>query len=616
MNATKRRAGVRAALIFGAAIWGCTGCADRPPGGTEDATRASADVPLAVRLEGSCRDVALASSCWKELTAPAGCYFLTHHTDFKFGRMHWSGECADGVAEGTGVLEYLSNSDTPYEFAHEGLMQGGRMHGDWIENSPWGRVTEASYENGRHIGKWTSRTRSGTVLREYHFENDKRNGPSRVWSPDGALLVDSHYMDGRPHGEYLRYSALDGSVLAKGAYANGEREGPWLEAYADFTLEGSYSNGDRSGEWVVRHGEGGVRAQGSYLEDKPQGLWTFRYSDGSTARGAYLGGKRVGVWTVSGPGGETRTLNHARRSNAVPAGGVPLAVRVEGRCGELPLEFPCWKELQSPAHCYLRTTHQDGSQMSLSTMTWSGECAGGMAQGEGTLDQEHPARWASEAAQRFNEGYTASVRRSAEAATLVARMDPRMERYAERTVKRSYRGSLVRGRRNGEWKAAGRRRDGTVEHYVDGERVRAVSTNRRGVVTYEMNYVDDKANGAYVLRSEDGKVVRKGMYADGEEEGQWIEPSFPARGLSMQGAYAGGLRQGEWTVTDGEGQVISRGSFGDGEPQGEWTYRFRNGFTANGAYEHGVRSGVWTVEDSAGAVTTVRYTDGQLITGD
>ena len=38
---------------------------------------ASAEVPLVVQVEGSCKDVALTPYCWKQLNDPAGCYFLT-----------------------------------------------------------------------------------------------------------------------------------------------------------------------------------------------------------------------------------------------------------------------------------------------------------------------------------------------------------------------------------------------------------------------------------------------------------------------------------------------------------------------------------------------------------
>ena len=122
-----------------------------------------------------------------------------------------------------------------------------------------------------------------------------------------------------------------------------------------------------------------------------------------------------------------------------------------------------------------------------------------------------------------------------------------------------------------------------------------------------MNYADGDANGLYAMRSEDGTLIRTGIYVDSEEENHWIEPSFAPPGLTMEGKYSKGLRQGEWTSSDKTGQVISRGPFLNDEPHGQWTYWYRNGFTAEGAYEHGERIGPWTARDPQGNITTVDY---------
>ena len=589
-----------------------TACGDRPAGEPEDAGRDAANVPLVVQVEGLCEDTPLARYCWKELDDPAGCYFWTDDTDFKFGRMAWSGECSHGLAQGPGALAYISRSEPPYDWSQKGLMEAGKKHGGWIENSWRGGVREATYSNGKHDGKLLYRNRAGLVTSEYHYLDDKLHGAYVIRSEAGALLVESHYVEGLAHGEFVRFSARDGSILARGSYANGEREGPWLEAYADFILEGSYSNGLRSGEWVVRHTNGAVLAKGPYADGKQRGLWTYRYGDGSTSRGAYLGGERVGVWTVSGPGGSTRLLNYARSSNGTLEDGVPLVVRVEGRCGELPLGFPCWKELESPAQCYMWSSGQDPDQyVSLARMTWTGDCSNGIANGEGNFATERPAGWNSEAALLLREGDTAIFGSADRPSPGASRPRPGMEAYAERTVKRSHAGSFLRGRKHGEWKDRWWRWGYAINHYVNGLRSRAVTGNRRGIVTYEQNYVQAERHGFHAVRSDDGAVIRSGMYVEGEEDGLWIEPSLRRLGPTMEGTYADGLRDGEWTVTDGDGDIISRGPFRNGEPHGEWTYRFRNGFTSRGAFEHGERIGEWTVRDAQGGVTTVRYEDGQ-----
>ena len=499
-------------LALGAMIAACGGRQAGAPGLDVDAFNAP---PLIIHVEGSCEDVPLATHCWKELDNPADCYFRTADGDLKRGPVVWSGMCVGGIAEGPGVLDQPSDYEYPFEYTQEGLLQDGRKH--------------------------------------------------------GRLIVEGSYREGDVHGEFVRYSSLDGSLLAKGAYVNGEREGPWIESYAEFTLEGAYENGLGNGEWIVRHVEGEILAKGSYEDDIPQGLWTYRYRDGSVSQGAYLAGRRVGVWTVSNSGVSVGTLNYARRREGEVVDGDPV-VRVEGRCGDLPLGFPCWKELQTPSGCYSWSTGLEPRvYVSGSRLTWTGECANGIAEGEGTFTAE-TATWTSENLWRLNEGYRASVLKSAHAPTSVFQANPPMQTYLERTRKRSEKGSLVAGRRNGEWTDAGYRLGkGYVYHYENGIRTRVVDKDWKGVVSYEMNYVGDEANGAYASRSRDGTLLRAGNYVDGKMEGHRIDSSVAPFGLTLQGAFANGLRNGEWTVTDKTGHLISTGSFADDEPHGKWT---------------------------------------------
>ena len=57
--------------------------------------------------------------------------------------------------------------------------------------------------------------------------------------------------------------------------------------------------------------DGPILAKGSYLDDKLQGTWTFRYRDGFTAEGAYEYGKRIGAWTVRDREGNITTVDYA-----------------------------------------------------------------------------------------------------------------------------------------------------------------------------------------------------------------------------------------------------------------------------------------------------------------
>ena len=102
----------------------------------------------------------------------------------------------------------------------------------------------------------------------------------------------------------------------------------------------------------------------------------------------------------------------------------------------------------------------------------------------------------------LSEGYQASVRRTAEAIPNVFPTNPGLESYRERTVTRSYKGSLVAGRRSGEW-----------------------------------------------------TVISRGPFLNDEPHGDW---TFRYRnGFTAQGAFEHSERIGAWTVRDPEGNVTT-----------------------------------------------------------
>lgn len=154
-----------AMLALGAML---SACGERQAEVPELEAPAYAEVPIVVQVEGTCKDTPLASHCWKQLKDPAGCYFWTDDSDFKFGSVAWSGKCLEGMAEGPGALAYISDYEDSYDWSEEGLMEGGRKRGDWIEDSFGGRVTEVTYANGKRNGKRLVRNTAGNALWDVH----------------------------------------------------------------------------------------------------------------------------------------------------------------------------------------------------------------------------------------------------------------------------------------------------------------------------------------------------------------------------------------------------------------------------------------------------------------
>ena len=137
----------------------------------------------------------------------------------------------------------------------------------------------------------------------------------------------------------------------------------------------------------------------------------------------------------------------------------------------------CWMEVTGHPDCYVWNPNLQPDE----TVTWTGGCAGGRAQGEGTL------RWV------WHDGKETS----------------------EST------GDLKDGKQHGRWVI--RDQDGNIQEgpFVDGEQQgQWVLRFAEGDVE-EGPYVDGKRQGQWVVRLVDGNVA-KGPYVDGKAHGRWV----------------------------------------------------------------------------------------------
>ena len=150
-------------------------------------------------------------------------------------------------------------------------------------------------------------------------------------------------------------------------------------------------------------------------------------------------------------------------------------VRADETCAGRATGVACWMEISQRPGCYVWNPFPQPGE----TVSWTGACAAGKAQGTGTLT------WAHDAGVQTNTG-----------------------------------GRLVDGEKNGHWVI--RFADGDVAEgpYVDDER------NGHWVIRFadgdvaEGPYIDGEQNGHWVIRS--GSFTEEGPYVDGKRDGLWV----------------------------------------------------------------------------------------------
>ena len=188
---------------------------------------------LAVRAEPeipspTCTGMEAGAKCWLELTNQPGCYAWTEHF-FTHRRLSWTGDCDQGVPNGSGTLRetwrWGSGGTGWYEAT--GHMRDGKEHGRWVGRGDQGS-SEGEYVDGQPEGHWVER---------YHPAN---------------ASSDSHYVE-------------------EGQYLSGKREGLWvLRRNAGSRMETPYRNGLRHGRAHMYDSSGKLERTYVYVNGRIQ----------------------------------------------------------------------------------------------------------------------------------------------------------------------------------------------------------------------------------------------------------------------------------------------------------------------------------------------------------
>ena len=140
------------------------------------------------------------STCWQEISRQPGCHVWNQNRQ-PGSVVTWTGECAGGLAQGTGTLTWVwdDNRETL-----TGRLQGGKHTGHWILRHADGGVSEGPYVNSERNGHWVIRRADGTVS-EGPFVDDEENG-HWVWRYPGGYDMEEGqgpYVHGKMHGSWV-----------------------------------------------------------------------------------------------------------------------------------------------------------------------------------------------------------------------------------------------------------------------------------------------------------------------------------------------------------------------------------------------------------------------------
>jgi len=180
-------------------------------------------------------------------------------------RVTWDGQCKDGYAEGTGILQWYLNEKPSSRY--EGGMAHGLPHGTGVYAYANNVRYEGGFANGQRNGQGTI-TRPNGYKFIATFENNETVG-----------IVEIHYPNGASY---------------KGMYKNYQPEGQGRMVYAEgFIYDGEWKNGKRSGHGILTR-QDGSRLIAMFENDAALGEVELHYTNGALYLGMFKNGQPEG----------------------------------------------------------------------------------------------------------------------------------------------------------------------------------------------------------------------------------------------------------------------------------------------------------------------------------
>ncbi|GBF51916.1 MORN repeat protein [Leptospira ryugenii] len=217
-------------------------------------------------------------------------------------------------------LQFEQEGSTPENKKFKSILDSygefldGKKVGIWKKpdpDSPNRTLAEVPWVDGKKEGVAKSYDKSGNLISETEFSDDKRNG--RYWkkTTKGEWLEKGTYKDNEEEGEWTFYfTGIDGNgVKTVVSFQKGQKQGSETNYYKDGKIEsqGNYQNGARSGQWKLYGGLGNLLAEGPYsakegvsadaeIKHERTGIWKEYYANGALFGTGQRKHTRTGNW--------------------------------------------------------------------------------------------------------------------------------------------------------------------------------------------------------------------------------------------------------------------------------------------------------------------------------
>lgn len=460
------------------------------------------------------------------------------------------------------------------------------------------KASEGYMVDGKPDGYWKTYNEKGILIAEGNREDFKLDSTWKFYDDEGKIKLEVNYQEGKKHG--LRTTYRQDEII-KETFENDIKHGPTRYLYKDGDLkkEVTFVNGLEEGV-AKEYGEDGrvitlityksgfiidIEKINRYIGDnKKHGPWKYYYENGIVRlEGNYKRGLEHGYFKEYDR--EGNLLATAKYENGQKIEDAKEIARLEVR----------------------KDYYPDGSPKIVATYNKEGEPEG--------IRREYAEDGTIESSYIFRNGIMIGE-------GIITEKGERdgywREYYDDGTLYAE--GKYEKDVRVGPWKFYHKngivRQEGTynAEGKPEGEWFWYYDS---GNILREEYYYLGSLDGLMVEYDENGKVIARGEFIEGMEEGDWFYETGDAR---IEGKYAEGKRNGVWKYWQLRGYgkektLVFEGRFIEDNPHGTHIYYWDNGNKKDeGEYVMGLKEGNWisyTYEGFPSIVIT--YEDGKEI---
>ena len=176
----------------------------------------------------------------------------------------------------------------------------GRRTGKWVDYHDNGKKRyEGTFKEGYEIGTFRYYNGLGVLVTELFYSQRGEYAEARIYYNDGKIKAEGRFHNRKKDGVWKYYSKSPYYKTKEESYKDGVKDGPWRIFYPDGQLsaEVNWKDGVRDGPWREYFENGEPRIIANFVQGKLHGDYEI-YILGNILikKGQYYHGDMDGIW--------------------------------------------------------------------------------------------------------------------------------------------------------------------------------------------------------------------------------------------------------------------------------------------------------------------------------